>query len=141
MNPAMPAINGLLETAIYVEDVQRAAAFYRRLFGFETLLESERLVALDVAGKDVLLLFKKGATTKPFATSGGVIPPHDGSGATHFAFSTSKNELPQWKQRLESEGVAIESTVTWDGGAESLYFRDPDGHLVELITPGFWRNY
>jgi catechol 2,3-dioxygenase-like lactoylglutathione lyase family enzyme len=137
----MPAIHGLLETAIYVDDVQRAAAFYGRLFGFETLLESERLVALSVAGKDVLLLFKKGATTKPYAASGGVIPPHDGSGATHFAFSVAKDELPKWRDRLQSEGVGIESTVTWDGGAESIYFRDPDGHLVELITPGFWRVY
>jgi catechol 2,3-dioxygenase-like lactoylglutathione lyase family enzyme len=137
----MPAIQGLLETAIYVDDVQRGAAFYRRLFGFDTLLESERLIALNVVGKDILLLFKRGATTKPFATSGGVIPPHDGSGSTHFAFSIAKAELPQWRERLESEGVVIESTVTWDGGAESLYFRDPDGHLVELITAGFWRIY
>ncbi|HEY2149140.1 MAG TPA: VOC family protein [Pirellulales bacterium] len=137
----MPAIHGLLETAVYVDDVKRAATFYRRLFGFDTLLESERLVALSVAGKDVLLLFKRGATSKPFATSGGVIPPHDGSGQTHFAFSIAKEVLPQWRERLESESVAIESTVNWDGGAESLYFRDPDGHLVELITPGFWRIY
>ncbi len=137
----MPAIHGLLETAVYVDDVKQAATFYRRLFGFDTLLESERLVALSVAGKDVLLLFKRGATSKPFATPGGVIPPHDGSGQTHFAFSIAKEELPQWRERLESESVDIESTVNWDGGAESLYFRDPDGHLVELITPGFWRVY
>ena len=137
----MPVIQGLLETAVYVDDIKRAATFYRRLFGFDTLLESERLVALSVAGKDVLLLFKRGATSKPFSTSGGVIPPHDGSGQTHFAFSIAKKELLQWRERLESEGVAIESTVNWDGGAESLYFRDPDGHLVELITPGFWRIY
>jgi catechol 2,3-dioxygenase-like lactoylglutathione lyase family enzyme len=141
MTAAVPAVHGLLETAIYVEDLQRAAAFYRRLFGFETLLDSQRLIALDVAGRNVLLLFQQGATSKPFATSGGVIPAHDGSGSTHFAFSIAEDELSRWKQRLESEGVAIESTVTWDAGAQSLYFRDPDGHLVELITPGFWRIY
>ncbi len=137
----MPSVQGLLETAVYVDDLPRAAAFYRRLFGFDTLLDSERLVALDVAGRNVLLLFKKGATSQPFATSGGVIPGHDGSGSYHFAFSIAKGQLSQWKQRLESTGVAIESEVTWNGGAQSLYFRDPDGHLVELITPGFWRIY
>jgi catechol 2,3-dioxygenase-like lactoylglutathione lyase family enzyme len=28
--------------------------------------------------------------------------------------------------------------MNWPGGARSLYFRDPDEHLVEFITPGFW---
>ena len=134
----MPNILGLLETALYVEDVQKAAEFYRRLFNFSTLLESERLIALNVAQRNVLLLFKRGATSKPFSTSGGVIPGHDGSGHNHLAFSIAKEEFLIWKQRLVSEGIEIESTMTWDGGAESLYFRDPDMHLVELITPGFW---
>ena len=43
-------VGGILETALYVSDIKRAAEFYRRLFGFPTLLESERLIALDVAG-------------------------------------------------------------------------------------------
>jgi hypothetical protein len=39
-------INGILETALYVADPAVTAAFDRRLFGFTTLLESERIVAL-----------------------------------------------------------------------------------------------
>ena len=31
--------------------------------------------------------------------------------------------------------------MKWPRGGESLYFRDPDGHLVELATPGLWANY
>ena len=42
---------------------------------------------------------------------------------------------------LGSEGVAVESVVTWPGGAKSIYFPDPDGNLAELITPGFWSIY
>jgi catechol 2,3-dioxygenase-like lactoylglutathione lyase family enzyme len=137
----MAEIQGLLETALYVEDVQRAAAFYRRLFSFDVLLESERLIALDVAGQNVLLLFKAGATTENFSTPGGVIPGHGASGPTHFAFAIGKNDVPFWRSRLKTEGVMIESEVTWNGGAESLYFRDPDNHLVELITAGFWRIF
>ncbi len=49
--------------------------------------------------------------------------------------------MEAWRRRLESEGVAVESVVTWPGGAKSLYFRDPDGNLAELITPGFWSIY
>jgi catechol 2,3-dioxygenase-like lactoylglutathione lyase family enzyme len=136
---AVPSVHGILETALYVKDVQKAAAFYRRLFGFATLLDSERLIALDVANRNVLLLFKERATKEPFATPGGVIPGHAGSGVTHFAFSIASEDLTDWQQRLDAEGVAVESVVNWPGGAQSVYFRDVDENLVELITPGFWR--
>jgi catechol 2,3-dioxygenase-like lactoylglutathione lyase family enzyme len=126
---------------LYVKDLAQAAGFYRRLFGFEVLLESERLIALDVVGRNVLLLFRAGSTDAAFETPGGVIPGHSGSGTTHLAFSIGTDEVVSWQQRLESEGVVIESTVTWPGGAKSLYFRDLDDHLVELITPGFWSTY
>jgi len=136
-------VNGILETALYVSDVKRAAEFYRRIFGFPALLESERLIALDVAGKSVLLLFLEGGTKDPFPVPNGegVIPPHGGSrGGYHFAFSIASEDVEAWRARLESEGVAVESVVAWSGGAKSLYFRDPDGNLAELITPGFWKN-
>ena len=137
----MPGVRGILETALYVRDVSRAAEFYRRVFGFNTLLEVDRLTALSVADRDVLLLFKAGATAEPVATPGGVIPGHGGSGPTHFAFSIAADELSDWEKRLESEGVIVESRVDWPGGARSVYFRDPDQNLLELITPGFWRIF
>src|SRR5947209_809598 len=137
-------VSGILETALYVVDVPRAAEFYRRLFGFPTLLESERLIALDVAGQSVLLLFREGGTNEPFAVpgGGGVIPPHGGSpGGYHFAFSIAPEDVEAWQRRFEAEGVAVESVVSWPGGAKSIYFRDPDGNLAELITSGFWSTY
>lgn len=134
----MPYITGILETALSVADPQRSAAFYRRLFGFPTLLESDRLVALDVAGRSVLLLFQAGATGEPYETPGGVIPGHGCTGRSHFAFSVSSDDLSYWQQRLSDAGVPVESTVDWPGGARSVYFRDPDGHLGEFITNGFW---
>jgi catechol 2,3-dioxygenase-like lactoylglutathione lyase family enzyme len=134
-------IRGVLETALHVADPARSAAFYRRLFGFEVLLESDRLVALDVAGRNVLLLFLLGGTSEPFAVEGGVIPPHGGSGQLHLAFAIVAEDFEPWRRRLESDGIAIESVVQWPGGGSSLYFRDPDGHLVELATPGIWPVY
>jgi catechol-2,3-dioxygenase len=56
-------VGGILETALHVTDLVRSAEFYRRFFGFETLLANERLVALDVAGRNVLLLFPERART------------------------------------------------------------------------------
>src|SRR5215207_3256553 len=100
----MPSVHAILETALYVKDPQDSADFYRRLFGFETLLEVERLVALDVAGQSVLLLFKAGSTNEPNEMPGGVIPPHGGSGPTHFAFSIDGQEFDAWTQKLNNEG-------------------------------------
>src|SRR3954451_5643292 len=99
-------VGGILETALYVADVKRSAGFYRRLFGFATLLESERLIALDVAGKSVLLLFPEGGTSDPFPVPGGagVIPPHGGTrGGYHFAFSIASEDVEAWLRRLQAE--------------------------------------
>jgi catechol 2,3-dioxygenase-like lactoylglutathione lyase family enzyme len=137
----MPKIHSLLETALYVKDPRVAAEFYRRVFGFETLLDVGRLIALDVGGQSVLLLFQTGTTNQPYETPGGVIPAHDGDGPTHFAFAIDSEEAKAWEKRLNEEKVELESRVEWPGGAHSLYFRDPDGNLAELITRGFWRNY
>ena len=134
-------ITGLLETGIYVDDVPRSAEFYGHIFGFSQLVGDDRFCALSVAGRDVFLIFKKGGTLKPLTMPGGVLPPHDGSGQQHFAFSIPASDLPAWEQHLEQNGVAIESRVTWPRGGRSVYFRDPDGHLVELVTPGCWAIY
>jgi catechol 2,3-dioxygenase-like lactoylglutathione lyase family enzyme len=136
----MPDVRGILETALYVRDLRRSAEFYERVVGARVILDTEKLIALNIAGRSVLLLFKEGATGEPAVTPGGVIPPHRGAGPTHFAFSIGSDEVASWKQFLETQSVAIESGVKWPGGAESIYFRDPDMNLVELITPGFWQG-
>ena len=137
----MPRVTGVLETCIHVDDVDRSARFYENLFGFRRLQFDERFCAFDVAGRDVLILFRRGATSEPVPLPGGLIPPHDGSGQLHFAFAIPAEELRAWEQRLGEAGVKIESRVKWPRGGESLYFRDPDNHLVELATPGIWAIY
>jgi catechol 2,3-dioxygenase-like lactoylglutathione lyase family enzyme len=137
----MPRVTGVLETCIHVDDVARSADFYESLFGFRRLESDQRFCAFAVAERDVLILFRRGGTLDPVALPGGVIPPHDGSGHLHFAFATSAEDLPAWEQRLSEAGVNIESRVKWPRGGKSIYFRDPDDHLVELVTPGTWAIY
>ena len=74
-------------------------------------------------------------------SGGGTIPAHDGSGRLHVAFSIDAENLDAWEKRLRQHGLKIESTVRWPRGGTSLYVRDPDGHLVELATPGIWEVY
>jgi catechol 2,3-dioxygenase-like lactoylglutathione lyase family enzyme len=137
----MPEVTGVLETCLYVEDLERAARFYEEVCDFKKLIGDERFCAFSVADRDVLLLFRIGATLESVATPGGTIPPHDGKGPLHVAFAIPAASEADWQQRLRERGVAIESTVDWPRGGRSLYFRDPDQHLVELITPGCWSIY
>ncbi|MBX9655182.1 VOC family protein [bacterium] len=137
----MNLVSGIIETAIHVKDLPKSAEFYRSLFEFEVLLDTDRLVAFNVGGRNVLLLFQQGATGEPFATPGGIIPPHHGSTSGHLAFSIQASEVEGWKKRLTDADIPIESVVQWPGGAESIYFRDLDDHLAELLTPGFWKIY
>ena len=141
MSEVVPTVSGVLETSLYVDHVGRSSEFYRSLFGFETLIEDHRFCAMSVAAKQVLLLFQKGSSTSVTAVPGGTIPPHDGAGELHLAFSIPASALADWEARLAAMNVAIESRVWWPRGGQSVYFRDPDRNLVELITPGCWQIY
>ena len=141
VSQSAPKLNGVLETALYVDDLERARDFYVDVLGCHVMLDTPRLAALSVAGRSVLLLFQRGATLDALPTPGGVVPGHGGSGVQHLAFSISAAALSAWGERLEKAGVAIESRVRWPKGGESIYLRDPDGHSVELVTPGLWEIY
>jgi catechol 2,3-dioxygenase-like lactoylglutathione lyase family enzyme len=138
---ATPALSGILETALHVEDLTRASDFYEQVLGLVRIAGDDRFRAYGVAGRDVLLLFKRGGTSQPLAFPGGVIPPHGGSGQLHVAFSIAAADLAAWESRLSGHGVPIESRVRWPLGGTSIYFRDPDSHLLELATPGLWSIY
>ncbi|HKD79722.1 MAG TPA: VOC family protein [Candidatus Angelobacter sp.] len=134
--PSAPPVNGVLETSLYVASAARSAEFYRRVFGFEPLEpdlplnEETRLCPMRAGDRSVLLLFKKGST-----------PDTDATGAIHIAFAIARSDLNQWEDWLAEQRVSIEERKTWKYGGEALYFRDPDGHLLEVVTPGVWNIY
>ena len=133
---AAPPLNGVVETALYVDDMDRSARFYETVFGFSVIVSGDRLKAMSVAQwPQVLLLFKKGASAR-MSPSG-----HDGDGRLHLAFAIDVARLEDWERHLHERGVAVEEKKQWERGGWSLYFRDPDQHLIELVTPGVWLNY
>lgn len=137
---SMPKVRRVLETALDCDDLPRSAAFYTALLSVTPMLDTERLVAIDAGEGTILLLFQKGAASS-LAVPGGLIPGHESGGSGHFAFAIDAADVPAWEARLGDLGIAIESRVTWERGGLSLYFRDPDGRLVELVTPGIWPSY
>ena len=136
-----PKLNGVVETALYVDDLARARGFYETVLGLTPLFSDSRLCAFDVGSRSVLLLFLRGSTLETVVMPGGTIPPHDGAGPIHIGLAIAAEDLPGWEERLRAHGVAIEGRATWRRGGTSLYFRDPDGHLLELLTPGLWTIY
>jgi catechol 2,3-dioxygenase-like lactoylglutathione lyase family enzyme len=141
MANSAPRTGGVLETSLYVDHLDRACAFYRRIFGLEVFYQDSRMCALGVAPGQVLLLFQHGTTDTPAPVPGGVIPPHGATGAAHLCFAIPLGELAAWEAHLRHHDIAIESRITWQRGGTSLYFRDPDNNSLEVATPGLWQNY
>lgn len=137
----MPRLNRVLETALYVADLERASAFYSDVLGLPLIHIDHRMRTFDVGGNGVLLLFIEGGSLQPTETPGGSIPPHDGRGPMHVAFSVASEELEAWQRHLTEAGIVLEGRTQWPRGGVSVYFRDPDGHLLEIATPGLWRGY
>jgi catechol 2,3-dioxygenase-like lactoylglutathione lyase family enzyme len=137
----VPKFGRVIETSLYVDDLDRAARFYEGVLGLKTLTTDTRFRAYDVGGASVLLVFRRGFTLETVRMPGGTIPPHDGHGPLHIAFAIAADELAQWEKRLGEHGIAIEGRTDWSRGGRSVYFRDPDGHLLELATPGLWAIY
>ncbi|MFI6871765.1 VOC family protein [Nocardia sp. NPDC050406] len=144
----MPKLDRIIESALYVDDLERADKFYREVLDLgDPMIATETLYAYDIGGQNVLLLFLRGGSleTRVLPDSPGLpkgeIPPHDGNGPLHVCFAVSEQELPEWEKRLDAHGVPIEGRTQWGRGGHSIYFRDPDGHLLELMTPGNWPTY
>jgi catechol 2,3-dioxygenase-like lactoylglutathione lyase family enzyme len=130
-----PKSEGILESSLYVNDVARSARFYEKIFGFRIISDfGERGCAMQVGNRQVLLLFKVGGSRL-------IQSAHDGNGELHVAFAIPVSELASWEAWLVENGIAIEEKRTWQLGGQSVYFRDPDRHLIEIATPGVWSIY
>jgi catechol 2,3-dioxygenase-like lactoylglutathione lyase family enzyme len=137
----IPRINAIVESCLFSSDLPRAVRFYQEKLGLRLLESGEGLCVFSVADKQVLLIFRSGGKSEPVPTPGGMIPPHGATGQLHFAFAISKADFAAWEKHLIARGITIESKVNWPTGGQSIYFRDPDNHLVELATPGIWEVY
>ena len=89
---SVPRTSGVLETSLYVADLDRSCDFYQRVFGFERFVHDGRMCALGVPGSQVLLLFHHGSTNEPAPVPGGFIPPHQGNGQLHLCIAIPLGE-------------------------------------------------
>ncbi|MBD9451602.1 VOC family protein [Rhizobium sp. RHZ02] len=131
-------LEGMLETALYAEDLDKVEAFYEGVLGLSKISRSGNRHVFFRCGPGVLLIFNPKETIKPPSTTALQVPPHGTSGAGHACFRVSGENLDAIATRLMSEGVAIESEVTWPQGGRSIYFRDPAGNSLECAEARIW---
>jgi catechol 2,3-dioxygenase-like lactoylglutathione lyase family enzyme len=127
----------ILETCLYVDDLEAAEAFYIRVLGLEVHSRGEGRHVFFRCGRRMFLVFNPSRTQRPE----GEVPTHGAIGEGHVAFVMEKDEIPAWREHLRKHSVEIEVEITWPGGGYSIYFRDPAGNSVELATPGIWRRF
>jgi len=131
-NP-MPPIEHLVEASVYAENLESAEVFYRDVLSLKMLTKEPGRHVFFQVGDSVLLVFRAEETSK-----GGMLPPHGATGAGHFALGVPTESLDAWREHLRAQGVEIEKEIDWPRGGKSLYFRDPAGNSVELVTRGLW---
>jgi catechol 2,3-dioxygenase-like lactoylglutathione lyase family enzyme len=129
--------SGILETALYVTDVEAAARFYGDVLGLECILRAGDESVFFRCGPGVLILFDA-EKLKERPAGGLPIPSHGAVGAGHVCFRATRSEIAEWKRHLQVHEIAIESEFDWPNGAHSLYFRDPSGNSIEFAEPELW---
>jgi catechol 2,3-dioxygenase-like lactoylglutathione lyase family enzyme len=135
----MLKLRGILETAIYVGDLDAAQDFYGRVLGLSVIGRDRDRHVFFRCGDGVFLVFNPRITAnEPASVNGASVPPHGAIGAGHMAFRAREDELPDWRARLELAQVTIESEIAWPRGGRSIYFRDPAGNSIELASPKLW---
>lgn len=127
------AIDRVLETVLYVDDLDQAERFYGDVLGLQLDSRHAGLFAFFRCGDGMLLLFEPNA-----AATGRNVPAHGAKGPGHVCFALPEDSLGAWRERLIEAGVSIEQEVRWPRGGRSFYFRDPAGNSLEMATPRIW---
>jgi catechol 2,3-dioxygenase-like lactoylglutathione lyase family enzyme len=131
--------SGILESALYVDDLDAAETFYGDILGLERITRAEGRHVFFRCGEGVLLLFVAAATEMPPAPDAKLpVPPHGARGPGHLCFRAGAKEIEEWKDRLAAMGVAVEADFEWPAGGRSIYFRDPAGNSIEFAEPRIW---
>ena len=102
----MQPIDRVLETILYVDDLDAAERFYGEVLGLELDSRKDGLFVFFRCGAGMLLLFEPEA-----ATTGRNVPAHGARGPGHACFAVAEDALPAWQARLAAAGVSVEQEM------------------------------
>src|SRR5687768_3306151 len=120
-----PALEGVLETALYHEAGEREEMerLYRDVLGLPVVAAWGDGTALRIGG-GVLLLFERAG----LANREEPAADHGATGPGHVCLRASEGEYGRWKEHLAAHGVDLTHEEEWPGGGRSFYFKDPAGN-------------
>lgn len=133
-----PKISGVLEAALYAEDLDAAESFYAGCLGLEVVLRLPGRHVFFRAGPTILLVFDPRATASPSQNTQMPVPTHGAHGPGHVCFRASRAEITAWRAHFQARNVPLDAEFDWPNGARSLYIRDPAGNSVEFAEPHLW---
>lgn len=129
----------VLESGLYVDDLEQAEAFYGAVLGLERIARVEGRHVFFRCGDGVVLLFDASKTrVPPDADARLPVPPHGTTGPGHLCFRADGAEIDRWAAHLTASGVTIEADFEWPQGGRSIYFRDPAGNSLEFADARIW---
>ncbi|MBV8133920.1 MAG: VOC family protein [Alphaproteobacteria bacterium] len=111
---------GVDHVVLHVNDVQRSKKFYTEILGMTAYREDDGQVFLH-AGQQGLALFKQASDA----------PVTAGNDLNHLALNVAAGTYETLKAELEGRGVAVTGRP---GEDRCIYFRDPDGHRLQLVV-------
>jgi catechol-2,3-dioxygenase len=116
-------VTGIDHVVLYVSDLVRSKRFYMDLLGMEVAHENDTQCFLHCGGGQQVALFEAGAY-------GATVNAN--SEMNHMAMRLASGEYADVKARLEAEGLTVTGRRA---DPNCLYFSDPDGHRLQVITP------
>jgi len=137
-------VRGLDHVTIPCHDLRVAEDFYIGLLGARLLMRIDeaflrrvgRIEDADKGAVHTSAVFSGGPRIDLFIQPDGQPPP--AAGHPHLAFHVPPGEVLRWRRRLNDAGVpTFGPTQLGPPGQASLYFNDPFGNHLELVTLGF----
>jgi catechol 2,3-dioxygenase-like lactoylglutathione lyase family enzyme len=122
------------ETCLYIHNLEEAKKFYNETLELPLISYLPGKHIFFKTGSSVLLCFNPEDSKLKKSP-----PSHFGGGKQHFAFEVAVNDYDEAKEWIQSKGITITYEVTWQSGAKSFYFDDPEGNVLEIIPEkGIW---
>jgi catechol-2,3-dioxygenase len=139
-----PKLGQIVETILYTSDATKLAAWYTEIFSLTPFTSSPNVVGFSLPNNTILLLFTRSKITTDRVFPEGTLPKHGcetGLGQ-HIAFACDgKDESKEWEEHFKEKGVKILGTMEWGLGGRSVYVKDWEGHVIEVMTKGVWEVY
>ena len=135
----------MFEIQLVVADLDAMRAFYRDRLGLAVTVDDEERGRVHFRLRDGQLILARAEGEDGSPAWPGLPPPlltaADPAGRAplrhgpvHFAFEVERSGIVAQGERLRADGLDVRGPFRWPSGRLSIYFRDPEGNVAELIS-------